>query len=86
MGTELPKASWSSDPSRNVGFRAGVFRVREDLSGFSIFHQIAEMEEGRLLADSSRLLHRVRDNYYRVVPPQLVDQIFDLRRRYGIKR
>src|SRR5690606_20347358 len=54
--------------------------------GVPLFDEIAQMEEGSLLADARRLLHRMGDDDDGVVLAQFVDQLFDDRRRDGIER
>src|SRR3982751_815598 len=61
-------------------------RVSEDLRGVADLDQLPEMEEGGSLRNSSRLLHVVGDDHDRETLLELVDKLFDLRRRNRVER
>ena len=60
-----------ADPPRDVGFRAGIFGIGEDLRCVVIFHEVAKVEERGLLADARGLLHRVGHDHHRIVAAQV---------------
>src|SRR4051812_21051033 len=69
----------------DVILRAALPRVREDLAGLPVFHELAEMEEGCALRYPGRLLHVVGDDCDRVTSAQFVDQLLNLGGRKGVE-
>src|SRR5205085_12340695 len=58
----------------------------KDIHSWRVLDQPAGKEESRVLRDTRRLLHIVRDDDDGIVPRQLRDQLLDLQRGDGIKR
>src|SRR4051812_39058813 len=76
----------SAEAPRDVVFRELVARVREDAVRLADFDQVAEMEVRRTLGNTRGLLHGMRDDDDRIRLAQLVDEVFDLRRRDRVER
>src|SRR5690606_6028852 len=79
-------AGGSAEAPRDVVDRERVHGVLEDLAGGADLHQAPEVEVGRALADSRRLLHVVCDDGDRITLAQVVDQLLDLGGRDRVER
>src|SRR5690606_171023 len=76
----------STEAAGDVVLRALVTRIGEDAFRLAFLDKLAKMEESRALRDTRCLLHRMCHDDDGVIAPQLVHQLFDFRRRDGIKR
>src|SRR5690606_11844371 len=69
----LEAATAISRTGQYIVLRARVARVSEDFLGRAGLHQLAQVEEGRLLRNPRGLRHRVRDDDDAVILTKLVD-------------
>src|SRR5262245_46754334 len=75
----------SAHPPSNVIERLGRLGRAEYLLRLAGFDNLAEIHEGRVIADARGLVHVVRHDDNGETPLQLVDQLFDSSGRDGIK-
>src|SRR5690606_19536288 len=76
----------SAEAARHVALGELVTRVREDVVGGRDLDDLAQMHERGHVADSSRLLHVVRDDDDRVALLDLVDEPLDAVGCYRVQR
>src|SRR5207248_7640989 len=66
-----------SKPARDVVFGSFVAGLRKNRFCFIEFHEPAHYEKSRAFRNPRCLLHVVRDDDYRVLLFELVDQVYD---------
>ena len=75
-----------AESSRYIPFGAFILGRSENIVGIAIFDKFAEQEKRRFVGNSRRLLHVVRDYYYRDLIFQFFDEFFYFTRRDGVER
>src|SRR5690554_2117716 len=67
----------SAEPPSDVLFGPLHARAGEDDRGLIVFDELSHIEEGRIIAHSRGLLHRVRHDGDRIILLQLADELLD---------
>src|SRR5688572_1060306 len=75
----------SSEAAGDVLFCLLLCRPRIELIGGAQLNQVSLEEKCRLVGNTRRLLHVVRDDDNRVMLPQLEDQVLDAGSRGGVQ-
>src|SRR5690242_19443215 len=76
-----PKIPTLSEPPSDVVFSLPLGRRGEDLLGLIELHKLSVEKKSGLIGDSCCLLHVVGHNDDRVILLEVVDELFDFRRR-----
>src|ERR1700754_17666 len=73
---DRPAALRLTEPTRDIILGAIVFRIGEHDLCFIIFNQLAQIEEGRFIANPGSLLHVVRHDDQGIIDLQLMEELF----------